>query len=83
MLDPRRIYFDDIDNMPVLGGTVGFGRLGLRFDVNDMRGIMIEENVMSAAAARNLANDAELRHLIQDGGFIPRQRTTLHELYAN
>jgi len=47
-----------------------------------MGGIMIEENVMSAAGARNLANDAGLRQMIQHAGFIPCQRTNHDELYA-
>jgi len=57
--------------------------VGLRFGVNDMGSIMIEENVISAAGARKRANDAELRRIIQDAGFIPRQRTTLYERYLN
>ena len=65
--------------------TVGLkiGQVGQRFGVNDMGSIMIEENVISAAGARNRANDAELRRIIQDAGFIPRQRTTLYERYVN
>jgi len=28
-------------------------------------------------------NDAELRHVVEDAGFIPRQRSTLYERYVN
>ncbi len=85
MLSLSRIYLDNFPNVQVSWLTVGLkvGQVGLRFGVNDMGSIMIEENVISAAGARNRANDAELRRIIQDAGFIPRQRTTLYERYLN
>jgi cyclic dehypoxanthinyl futalosine synthase len=85
MLALSRIYLDNFDNVQVSWLTVGLkiGQVGLRFGVNDMGSIMIEENVISAAGARNRANDAELRRIIQDAGFIPRQRTSLYERYVN
>jgi cyclic dehypoxanthinyl futalosine synthase len=80
-----RIYLDNFDNVQVSWLTVGLkiGQVGLRFGVNDMGSIMIEENVISAAGARNRANDTELRRIIQDAGFTPRQRTSLYERYVN
>jgi cyclic dehypoxanthinyl futalosine synthase len=48
-----------------------------------MGSIMIEENVISAAGAKHRANDTELRRVIEDAGFIARQRTTLYERYVN
>src|SRR5882724_3347412 len=80
-----RIYLDNFSNVQVSWLTVGLkvGQVGLRFGVNDMGSIMIEENVISAAGAKNRANDTELRRVIQDAGFIPRQRTTLYERYVN
>lgn len=80
-----RIYLDNFRNVQVSWLTVGLkvGQVGLRFGVNDMGSIMIEENVISAAGAKNRANDVELRRVIQDAGFIPRQRTTLYERYVN
>jgi cyclic dehypoxanthinyl futalosine synthase len=85
MLALSRIYLDNIDNIQVSWLTVGLkiGQVGLRFGVNDMGSIMIEENVISAAGARNRANDAELRRIITDAGFTPRQRTSLYERYVN
>jgi cyclic dehypoxanthinyl futalosine synthase len=85
LLALSRIYLDNIPNVQVSWLTVGLkvGQVGLRFGVNDMGSIMIEENVISAAGARNRANDGELRRVIQDAGFIPRQRTTLYERYVN
>jgi len=85
MLALSRIYLDNIDNIQVSWLTVGLkvGQVGLRFGVNDMGSIMIEENVISAAGARNRANDGELRRIISDAGFVPRQRTSLYEHYVN
>ena len=85
MLALSRIYLDNIANIQVSWLTVGLkvGQVGLRFGVNDMGSIMIEENVISAAGARHRANDTELRRIIHDAGFIPRQRTTLYERYVS
>jgi len=85
LLALSRIYLDNFQNVQVSWLTVGLkvGQVGLRFGVNDMGSIMIEENVISAAGARNRANDAELRRVIKDAGFIPRQRTSLYERYVN
>jgi cyclic dehypoxanthinyl futalosine synthase len=85
MLALSRIYLDNIDNIQVSWLTVGLkiGQVGLRFGVNDMGSIMIEENVISAAGAKNRANDTELRRIIASAGFTPRQRTSLYERYVN
>ena len=58
MLSLSRIYLDNFPNLQVSWLTVGLkvGQVGLRFGVNDMGSIMIEENVISAAGARNRAN---------------------------
>ena len=85
LLALSRIFLDNFANIQVSWLTVGLkiGQLGLRCGVNDMGSIMIEENVISAAGARNRADAAELRRVIRDAGFIPRQRTTLYEWYVN
>jgi cyclic dehypoxanthinyl futalosine synthase len=56
-------------------------QVGLRFGGNDVGSIMIEENVVSAAGARNHASEEELRRLIRDAGFVPKQRDTLYRTY--
>jgi cyclic dehypoxanthinyl futalosine synthase len=85
LLALSRIYLDNIRNIQVSWLTVGLkvGQVGLQFGVNDMGSIMIEENVISAAGAKHRASDPELRRVIQDAGFIPRQRTTLYERYVH
>ena len=55
-------------------------QLGLRFGGNDVGSIMIEENVVSAAGAHR-ATEEELRRLIRDAGFVPKQRDTLYRTY--
>ena len=61
MLALSRIYLDNFDNVQVSWLTVGLkiGQVGLRFGVNDMGSIMIE-NVISRQAPV-IRNDAELR----------------------
>ena len=52
LLSLSRIFLDNIQNIQISWLTVGLkvGQVGLRFGVNDMGSIMIEENVISAAA---------------------------------
>jgi cyclic dehypoxanthinyl futalosine synthase len=56
-------------------------QLGLRFGGNDVGSIMIEENVVSAAGAHHRATEEELRRIIRDAGFVPKQRDTLYRTY--
>ena len=85
LLSLCRIFLDNVDNLQVSWLTMGLklGAVALRFGVNDMGSIMIEENVISAAGADNWATDDTLRHVITDAGFTARQRTTLYEEYVN
>ncbi len=53
-------------------------QMGLRFGGNDVGSIMIEENVVSAAGTANCATEEELRRMIRDAGFVPKQRDTLY-----
>ena len=39
------------------------------------------ENVVSAAGAHHHASEEELRRIIRDAGFIPKQRDTLYRAY--
>jgi cyclic dehypoxanthinyl futalosine synthase len=78
-----RIYLDNIENIQSSWVTQGLKtcQLGLRFGGNDVGSIMIEENVVSAAGAHHRASEEELRRLIRDAGFIPKQRDTLYRTY--
>jgi cyclic dehypoxanthinyl futalosine synthase len=54
------------------------GQVALRFGADDMGSIMIEENVVSAAGASNVADEKMLRYLIREAGFKPQQRDILY-----
>jgi cyclic dehypoxanthinyl futalosine synthase len=78
-----RLYLENILNVQSSWVTPGLKtcQLGLRFGGNDVGSIMIEENVVSAAGAHHRATEEELRRLIRDAGFIPKQRDTLYRTY--
>jgi cyclic dehypoxanthinyl futalosine synthase len=83
MLAISRLYLDNITNIQSSWVTPGLKvcQLGLRFGGNDVGSIMIEENVVSAAGAHHRASEEELRRIIRDAGFIPKQRDTLYYTY--
>ena len=83
MLALSRLYLDNILNIQSSWVTPGLKtcQLGLRFGGNDVGSIMIEENVVSAAGAHHRATEEELRRLIRDAGFVPKQRDTLYRTY--
>jgi cyclic dehypoxanthinyl futalosine synthase len=78
-----RLYLENILNVQSSWVTQGLKtcQVGLRFGGNDVGSIMIEENVVSAAGARHRASEEELRRIIRDAGFIPKQRDTLYRTY--
>lgn len=83
MLALSRIYLDNILNIQASWVTPGLKvcQLGLRFGGNDVGSIMIEENVVSAAGTHHRASEEQLRKLIRDAGFTPKQRDTLYRTY--
>ena len=78
-----RLYLENVPNIQSSWVTQGLKvcQVGLRFGGNDVGSIMIEENVVSAAGARNRASEEELRRIIRDAGFVPKQRDTLYRTY--
>jgi cyclic dehypoxanthinyl futalosine synthase len=78
-----RLYLENILNVQSSWVTTGLKtcQVGLRFGGNDVGSIMIEENVVSAAGAHHRATEEQLRRLIRDAGFIPKQRDTLYRTY--
>lgn len=83
MLALSRIYLENILNIQSSWVTPGLKtcQVGLRFGGNDVGSIMIEENVVSQAGARFHATEEDLRRMIRDAGFIPKQRDTLYYTY--
>jgi cyclic dehypoxanthinyl futalosine synthase len=78
-----RLYLENILNIQSSWVTQGLKmvQLGLRFGGNDVGSVMLEENVVSAAGAHHHATEEDLRRLIRDAGFIPKQRDTLYRTY--
>jgi cyclic dehypoxanthinyl futalosine synthase len=71
-----RIYLDNFDNIQASWVTQGpkVAQLSLSFGANDFGSTMIEENVVAAAGVSFRLNEQEIRRLVADAGFIPRQR---------
>jgi len=80
-----RIYMDNIRSVQSSWVTQGLaiGQLALKFGANDMGSIMIEENVVAAAGARNKVTTEEMKQLIRDAGYEPVQRLTLYQGYVD
>ena len=80
-----RIYIDNIRSVQSSWVTQGLaiGQLALKFGANDMGSIMIEENVVAAAGARNHVTAEEMKRLIRDAGYEPQQRLTLYQGYVD
>jgi cyclic dehypoxanthinyl futalosine synthase len=78
-----RMYLDNIDHIQSSWLTPGIKvcQIGLQFGADDVGSILIEENVVYAAGVRNRTNEAELRRIISDAGYIPAQRDTLYRAY--
>ncbi len=83
MLALSRLYFEDIPNIQSSWVTPGLKtcQIGLRFGGNDVGSVMIEENVVSAAGTHHSATEEELRRMIRNAGFIPKQRDSLYRTY--
>ena len=71
-----RLMLDNIANIQASWVTQGgkIGQLALAFGANDMGSTMIEENVVRAAGCSFRMTADEIRRLISDAGFEPRQR---------
>ncbi len=76
MLALSRIYLDNFDNVQASWVTQGpkVAQLSLFFGANDFGSTMIEENVVAAAGVSFRLSEAEIRRLVTDAGFTPRQR---------
>jgi len=80
-----RIYMDNIRSIQSSWVTqgLGIGQLALEFGANDMGSIMIEENVVAAAGARNHVTTDEMKRLIRAAGYEPVQRLTLYQGFVD
>lgn len=77
-----RLMLDNVLNIQASWVTQGekIGQLALAFGANDMGSTMIEENVVRAAGCTFRMTPNEIRHLIADAGYQPRQRDCYYRL---
>ncbi len=84
MLAMSRIYLDNFENIQASWVTQGpkIAQLSLYFGANDFGSTMIEENVVAAAGISFQLSETEIRRLVTDAGFIPKQRLMDYTLVA-
>ena len=72
----------NIPNIQASWLTVGknIAQIALHAGANDLGSIMIEENVVSAAGATFTITANEMKQLIIDAGFEPKQRNQKYEI---
>jgi cyclic dehypoxanthinyl futalosine synthase len=77
-----RLVLDNIRNLQVSWVTMGsaVAQVALQFGANDFGSTMIEENVVAAAGVRHRLSVEEIRKIIMDAGYEPRQRNMSYEL---
>ena len=77
-----RIYLDNIPNIQSSWVTQGpeVGQVALHHGANDLGSIMIEENVVSQAGTTFRMTVKDMRRLIADAGYRPRQRDNWYRL---
>ncbi len=77
-----RIYLDNIPNIQSSWVTQGLqiGQVALRFGANDLGSIMLEENVVSQAGTTFRMTVDDMRRLIGELGYEPRQRDNWYSL---
>jgi cyclic dehypoxanthinyl futalosine synthase len=77
-----RIFLDNIENVQSSWVTQGpkIGQVALHFGANDFGSVMMEENVVSAAGTSYRVTEAEIRRLVAEAGFVPRQRDNWYAL---
>jgi len=77
-----RIILNNITNIQASWLTVGIntGQLALHAGANDLGSIMIEENVVSSAGAKNKLDAEGIQKTITDAGFVPKRRNQKYEI---
>ncbi|WCJ58739.1 dehypoxanthine futalosine cyclase [Fontisphaera persica] len=77
-----RIYLDNFANVQSSWVTQGpdIGQVALQYGANDLGSIMIEENVVSQAGATFRMTEQDMRRLIEEMGYEPRQRDNWYHL---
>jgi len=76
MLALSRIFLENVPNIQASWVTQGpkIAQVSLFFGANDFGSTMIEENVVAAAGVGFRLTEQEIRNLVEEAGFEPRQR---------
>jgi cyclic dehypoxanthinyl futalosine synthase len=79
-----RVVLDNFGSVQSSWVTQGpeVGQVALRFGANDLGSVMLEENVVSQAGATYRMTVEDMRRLIGDLGYEPRQRDNWYRLVA-
>ncbi|MBF0468727.1 MAG: radical SAM protein [Desulfamplus sp.] len=77
-----RIFLDNFENIQASWVTQGdkIAQTALFYGANDMGSTMIEENVVASAGVAFMLPEKEIRRLIEEAGFLPRQRDCFYNL---
>ncbi|HSH14216.1 MAG TPA: dehypoxanthine futalosine cyclase, partial [Desulfurivibrionaceae bacterium] len=72
-----RIFLDNVANIQASWVTQGgkIAQLSLFFGANDFGSTMIEENVVAAAGVGFRLSEREIRRLVEEAGYQPKQRS--------
>jgi cyclic dehypoxanthinyl futalosine synthase len=76
LLALSRIVLDNFPNLQASWVTQGpkVAQIALFFGANDFGSTMIEENVVAAAGVTHRLSEDEIKRIITEAGFLPRQR---------
>jgi cyclic dehypoxanthinyl futalosine synthase len=79
-----RIYLDNIPSIQSSWVTQGqeVGQVALTYGANDLGSIMLEENVVSAAGTTYRMSVPDMKRLIAELGYEPRQRDNWYRLVS-
>lgn len=77
-----RIFLDNFENIQASWVTQGprIGQVALKFGANDLGSLMMEENVVSSAGTSHRMTLDQMRSLISELGYEPRQRDNWYRL---
>ena len=77
-----RIFLDNFENLQSSWVTQGpeIGQVALQYGANDLGSVMLEENVVSKAGTCHQMGVIDMRRLIEDAGYKPRQRDNWYNL---
>ena len=84
-LSISRIFLDNFQNIQVSWLTQGLklAQVALQFGGNDLGSTLLEENVVRSTGIPNQTNVLELRRIVNEWGYKPRQRDTFYNTVIN